>query len=187
LRFRDSTVVVEGCRFEDNTSGLQTLRSRLTLLNSSFVDNVQAGIHLRETEGVVAGNRITGNSPGLRASAGHFRLESNLLAGNSYGGLRLRGSGVEITGNIIHSNAGNGLFVDSPSAVLKNNSFQGNLRFALENNAPTDLDAAGNFWGVGSGGIAGRIFDAGDDPRVGTVRYEPLLEASPPVPATGPP
>jgi hypothetical protein len=186
LRFRDSTVIVEGCRVENNTSGLQTLRSRLSLISSSFVDNVQAGIHLRETEGVVAGNRITGNSPGLRASAGRFRLESNLLAGNSYGGVQLRGSVAEITGNIIHANVGNGLFVDSPSAVLKNNSFQGNLRFALENNAPTDLDAAGNFWGVKSGGIPARIFDAGDDPRVGAVRYEPPLETSPPVPATGP-
>jgi hypothetical protein len=76
---------------------------------------------------VVAGNRITGNSPGLRASAGRFRLESNLLAGNSYGGLQLRGSGAEITGNFIHSNVGNGLFVDSSSVVLKNNSFRGNL------------------------------------------------------------
>lgn len=186
LRFRDSTVVVEGCRVEGNITGLQTLRSRISLIGSSFSDNTLAGIHLRESEGVVAESLITGNSPGLRASAGRFRLESSIISGNSYGGMQLRDSEAEITGSYFDGNLGNGFFADSPGLVMKNNSFRGNLRFALENNAPTPLAVPGNYWGVKREEIPGLIFDAADDPRLGAVIFDPPLESPPPLPATGP-
>jgi plastocyanin len=186
LRFRDSTVVVEGCRVEGNTTGLQTLRSRISLIGSSFSDNTLAGIHLRESEGVVAESLIAGNSPGLRASAGRFRLESSVLSGNSYGGMQLRGSEAEITGSYFEGNLGNGLFADSAGLVMKNNSLRGNLRFALENNAPTPLRVPGNFWGAGKEEVHDLIFDAADDPRLGPVLFDPPLDSAPPFPATGP-
>jgi plastocyanin len=186
LRFRDSTVVVEGCRVEGNTTGLQTLRSRISLISSSFSDNTLAGIHLRETEGVVAESLIAGNSPGLRASLGRFRLESSVITGNSYGGMQLRGSEAEITGSYFDGNLGNGFFADSSGLVMKNNSLQGNLRFALENNASTPLSAPGNYWGVEREEIPALIFDADDDPSLGAVLFAPPRESPPPPPVTGP-
>jgi hypothetical protein len=134
----------------------------------------------------VAESLIAGNSPGLRASLGRFRLESSIITGNSYGGMQLRDSEVEIRGSFFNGNLGNGFFADSPGLVMKNNSLQGNLRFALENNGPTPLSAPGNYWGAKRDEIPDLIFDATDDPSLGAVSFDPPLESPPPLPATGP-
>jgi hypothetical protein len=175
LRFRDSTVVVENCRISENTTGLQTLRSTLSLTGSSIAGNVLAGAHLRETEAVVEGNTLEGNAPGLRATGGRVRLEGNTFRGNSYGGLQLRDAAAEIRGNTFAFNAGNGFFVDSSEVTLRENSFTGNLRFALENNSPLPVDAVGNSWGVEEGEIPRVLFDEKDDGSIGPVLYRPPL------------
>ena len=182
LRFRDSTVVIEDCRLEGNTTGLQALRTQLSLTGTRVSGSALAGVHLRETEGVVSGSEIAGNTPGLRASAGRFRLESNRITGNGYGGVLLRESGVLAEGNLIAGNAGNGLFTDSPSVTLRHNVFEGNLRFAVENNSPSPVDGALNFWGVGAGRTGEVIFDGADDDRIGPVDTDPPLESRPPAP-----
>ena len=180
LRFRDSIVVIEHARVLNNGTGLQTLRSRLSVTSSLFSDNVLAGLHLRETEGDVSSNRITSNSPGMRASGGRLRVENNIFSGNSYGGLQVRGSEAIFTKNRIVGNIGNGFFSDSPSITMRENIFFGNLRFAVENNSPSAVDAVGNYWGSGAASLEDRIYDGADDPAVGPVLTDPPLKDPPP-------
>ena len=180
LRFRDSRVVIEETRIAGNTLGLQALRSQVSLSSSVIEDNFLAGIHLREAEGVVSGCLIAGNSPGLRASRGRLRIEGNVVEGNGYGGIQLRGTEAVVTGNRFAGNAGNGFSIDSTAASLEGNAFSGNLRFALENNSPAALEAPRNYWGSAAG-VADRIYDGRDDPSVGEVLFDPVLESPPPL------
>jgi nitrous oxidase accessory protein NosD len=178
LRFRDSRVVIEETRIAGNTLGLQALRSQISLSSSLVEDNLLAGIHLREAEGAIGGCRIAGNSPGLRASRGRLRMEGNVVEGNGYGGIQLRGTEAVFTANRFAGNAGNGFSSDSPAVSLEGNAFSGNLRFALENNSPSAVEAPRNYWG-GLAGVEDRIYDSRDDPSVGEVLFDPVLENPP--------
>ncbi len=180
LRFRDSRVVIEETRIAGNTLGLQALRSQISLSSSLIEDNFLAGIHLREAEGVVSGCRITGNSPGLRVSQGRLRMEGSVVEGNGYGGIQIRGAEAIFTGNRFAGNAGNGFSLDSAAVSLEGNAFSGNLRFALENNSAAAVDAPGNYWGRLTK-VADRIYDGRDDPSIGKVIFDPVLEAPPPL------
>lgn len=181
LRFRDSTVALDGLVVAGNTLGLQILRSSFSLTASSLIGNALAGLHVRESEGSIAGSRFAGNAPGLRASDSRLRIEGNVVAGNNGAGIQLRRVEGRVEGNRIAVNAGNGVSTDSPGAPLRGNVLEANLRFALESGAGTAIDAAGNWWGPGGPG-AGGIWDAADDPALGPVLTDPPLAAAPALP-----
>jgi hypothetical protein len=178
LRFRDSTAGLERLSVYGNTLGIQILRSSFSLVGSDIVDNSLAGVHVRESEGTISGSRFEANAPGLRASDCRLRVEGNSFAANNGAALQLRRTGGRVEGNRIEASAGNGVFTDSPDAVLRGNAIEGSLRFALESNTAAAIDAVGNWWGPG-GPADEIIHDAKDDPALGQVLTTPPLGARP--------
>jgi hypothetical protein len=178
LRFRDSTAALEGLAVFSNALGIQILRSSFSLVGSAITGNSLAGVHARESEGTISGSRFEANAPGLRASDCRLRLEGSRFTANNGAGLQLRRTEGRVEGNRVEANVGNGISTDSPGAVLRGNSIEGNLRFALESNTAAAIDAAENWWGPG-GPIPDVIFDREDDPALGLVVTAPPLVAPP--------
>ncbi|MEQ9095362.1 MAG: GC-type dockerin domain-anchored protein [Phycisphaerales bacterium] len=123
-----------------------------------------------------------------------LRIESNTFRGNAadLGGAiggAFTNFGIEIAGNTFEANAarlGGAVHIGSGTTQLATLAAEGDLRNRftgntadqgadIYNNARAGVDATGNCWGTDDlAAIAGRIFDASDDPTKGVVAFDPI-------------
>lgn len=201
LQCRDSEVVLLRNQFFDNVNGLNLYRLNLQARENLVANNRWDGLRLREGAAVVEANMLVGNRFGLQVADAVFgRLHGNLLAGNIEHGLALRntdnidtsanailGNGANgvilrdsrgtINGNLIADNGERGLGIQSFVGPISANTILANGLYAIGLDGPGEVEASGNWWGDADLGTA--IFDRGDDPTLGVVRYEPKAQAAP--------
>ncbi|MFC1837681.1 right-handed parallel beta-helix repeat-containing protein [Thermodesulfobacteriota bacterium] len=195
VQARDSEVVFEYNDIIGNQNGANFFRLDLKARHNTFAHNEQDGLRIREGVTQVKDNRMLGNRFGLLvADSNYADVESNYLGANLEGGLALRNSDhVRISGNAIQKNGINGIVIRESRGMISGNSIGGNgergiaivsFSGSISNNnifantlygigleGITDIEAQGNWWDDSN--LAGEIYDANDEPGLGTVRYKP--------------
>jgi len=144
--------VFSHCLFENATWGLHVHFTDIRIEDCTFRNN---GGGLRFTSGPieVRHSLFEKNEIGIRAFRGTALITENVFAGNGIGiFVREKGSGLTITKNNLSSNS------------------EYNIRLGDFNDE--DVDARNNWWGTLT--PAETIFDARNEPGIGTVLYEPF-------------
>ncbi|OAB60059.1 hypothetical protein AY599_02930 [Leptolyngbya valderiana BDU 20041] len=190
--------VVAGNAFERNSGGTSggAMRlfgsftpERLVIRDNAFVENTSDA----SGGGIDLSNRTVDD----------LRIESNVFernvadTGGAIGGVILALT-TEIVGNAFEGNAarlGGAVHIANGSATGTTLAAEGELRNRftgntadqgadIYNNARAGVDATGNCWGTDDlTAIAGRIFDASDDPTKGVVAFDPIGDACDACPA----
>ena len=134
-------------------------------------------IHAHFTSLRVEASRFSDNRGGVK-----FRGDPVAVYGNSFRGngtaIRYWESSPEIISNEIREN-GTGIFarLGSPSTLVRNNNFVGNLEYHIKLGElqAADIDARFNYWGgTGPELLEERLFDREDASYLGRVVYEPM-------------
>lgn len=139
-------------------------------------------LHSHFTDLVVDESVFEGNQGGLRFTSGPIEVKRSLFRGNDIGIRSFRGN-ARVTENIITQNR-IGIFVREKGgglAVTRNNIFANtdyNIRLGDFNTE--NVKAGDNWWGDAA--PAKRIFDAANEPGIGSVRYDPYAKEPLPIP-----
>ncbi|UFS70321.1 right-handed parallel beta-helix repeat-containing protein [Geomonas sp. RF6] len=142
-----------GCVFEYAGWGVHSHFTKLSIKDSLFHGN-DGGMRFRSGPVTISGSVFTENGIGVRSFRGNAVISGNVFTGNGVGiFVREKGSGLQVEGNNLSGNA------------------DYNMRLGDFNNE--DVAAPGNWWG--SAEPAESIYDAGREPGIGTVRYQPVV------------
>lgn len=146
--------VMEHCIIENASKGLHSHDTKLNL-NACTIRNSEVGLRFRSGPLTISKCRFTGNRIGLRSYQGIAQISESDFTGNEIGiFVREKGSGLNIT----------------RSNLFQNSAY--NIRIGDFNDE--DVKATGNWWGTDS--PATTIFDAGNEPDIGRVLFEPFSE-----------
>lgn len=144
--------VMEHCIIENATWGLHSHDTKLDL-NACTIRNSEVGLRFRSGPISVSKCRFTGNRIGLRSYKGIAQISESDFTDNEIGiFVREKGSGLNIT----------------RSNLFQNSAY--NIRIGDFNNE--DVQATVNWWGTDT--PATTIFDAGNEPDIGRVLFEPF-------------
>ncbi len=144
--------IMEHCVIENAMGGVHSHFTRLTLTGCTFKSN-DIGLRFQNGPLNISKCRFTGNRIGLRSYRGVAQISESDFWGNEIGlFVREKGSGLNI----------------SKTNFFRNSSY--NIRVGDFNDE--DIEADGNWWGVSD--PAATIFDAGDEPGIGNVLFEPF-------------
>jgi hypothetical protein len=135
------------------------------------------GLHLHDSRATVQACVFRDNYGGVRGRGGEIVLRDNRFEGNRIG-IRLWRASPVIEGNTFGANL-TGIFFrqEVKGAVVRHNNFD-DVEYAIKLGElqASDVDASGNWWGVGgSSALARKIFDGADSEGVGRVLTEPRL------------
>lgn len=145
--------VFSNCVVEKGNWGIHSHFSRLTVSDCTFRDN-NGGMRFRSGPIEIRRSLFTGNGIGIRSYRGNVLVEGSTVTRNDTGiFVREKGGGVKLRNNNLFANA------------------DYNLRLGDFNDE--DVDARENWWG--SEQPAATIYDAKNEPGIGTVRFEPFL------------
>jgi parallel beta-helix repeat protein len=145
--------IISDCIFEYATWGLHSHFTNLVVVDSYFSHN-SGGMRFRSGPAEIRDSVFENNSIGIRAYIGNAVIRGNTIRNNEIGiFVREKGGGLVISGNNILDNSSYGIRVGD---------------FNDE-----DVNARGNWWGGAD--PAGAIFDAEDEPGIGSVLFEPVL------------
>lgn len=196
---RDSTVQFSGNRLFDNHQGVNFFRNNLLFSANRVSGSLKEGVRIREGSASFTGNRIIANRQGvLLADLFYGTISGNVVAGSSETGLAMRNvDNIDISGNYLGKNGANGLNLQDSRAEIKGNlfafnaergmgiiSFSGNITgnnfvgnglYAIDLEAPEDVEADENWWGGET--PAAVVFDKRKDPARGTVKADRILAA----------
>jgi parallel beta-helix repeat protein len=151
--------VFSNCVVEKGNWGIHSHFSRLTVSDCTFRDN-NGGMRFRSGPIEIRRSLFTDNGIGIRSFRGNVVIEGSTVTRNDTGVfVREKGGGVKLRNN----------------NLFRNNDY--NLRLGDFNDE--DVDARDNWWG--SDNPAAAIYDARNEPGIGTVRFEPfrVREAAP--------
>lgn len=144
--------VMEHCIIENATWGIQSHFTRLNLVACTF-RNSEGGIRFRSGPLTISKCLFTGNRIGIRSYQGIAQISESDFTDNEVGiFVREKGGGLNIT----------------RSNLFRNSTY--NIKMGDFNDE--DVKAAGNWWGRDD--PSATIFDAGIEPGIGRVLFEPF-------------
>jgi hypothetical protein len=198
LQARDSEILFTGNNVIGNYSGMNVFRNSITIRDTSFLNNGQEGLRVREGLPMVEENRFENNRYGLMVNDTLYgSFVRNLISHNLENGVSLRAAdSIELSGNAVQANGLNGMNIQDAAAVIRGNlisdngergigvlSFQGEITensilknglYNLGIDGPGDVLARGNWWGGED--LKKTIYDKEDDPSRGRADLLPLRE-----------
>ncbi|RJQ45884.1 MAG: right-handed parallel beta-helix repeat-containing protein [Nitrospiraceae bacterium] len=143
--------VFTNCIFENSTWALHVHFTSLVVEGCTFMKNY-GGMRFRSGPIEITHSSFRENEIGLRSNAGNALIAGNSITANRIGiFVREKGSGLSIKKNNLFAND------------------EYNIRLGDFNDE--DVDARDNWWGEGL--PADTIFDARQEPGIGTVNYKP--------------
>lgn len=198
VQARDSEVVFRHNSIYGNVNGANLFRMNVGVESNLFANNQWDGLRIREGAATVEHNLMVANRYGLLVADTVFgkfsrnlmggnlefglalrntdsvETRHNAMIGNGLGGIIVRDSRGEIIGNLITANGERGIGILSFDGVVQGNNITGNGLYGIGLDGPGSLNAAGNWWGDSD--LKKEIFDQDDDPQLGKVLLEPVLE-----------
>lgn len=198
LQARDSEVVFAENTVSRNYSGMNVFRNSITIRGSSFLDNLQEGLRVREGLAAAEGNRFENNRYGLMVSDTRYgSFSRSIISHNLETGVLLRATDtIELSGNAVQENGLNGMGIQDSAAFIHGNlitdngergigvlSFQGEIAenailknglYNLGIDGPGDVIARRNWWGGED--LEKTVYDKEDEPSRGRAELLPLRE-----------
>lgn len=145
---------ISNCIFEYATWGLHSHFTDLRVTDSVFANN-SGGMRFRSGPVEIRGSLFEHNGIGVRSYIGNGVIRGSIFRHNEVGiFVREKGGGLVISGNSFLANTGYGIRVGD---------------FNTE-----DVNARGNWWGGESPAAA--VFDDQDEPGIGRVIVDPVLD-----------
>lgn len=170
--------------------------SGITISNNYVHDNSSnIGIYLSKLLGnnIVSRNTIEDNSfvtgevppdgigilvsyfehdPDTELTNGTFSIGENTIINNT-------GSGIQVTLTTIDGKTYNPEVSGTPTISIGNNNVYGNSSNEVYNSSPWDITATSNWWNtVSCAAIEAEVYHSDDSSAVGTVDFDPVLNAS---------
>lgn len=191
---RDSSVLFSGNRLFDNHQGVNFFRNNLVFSANRITGSLKEGVRIREGSAAVDRNIVTANRQGIMIADLYYgSISNNIVAGSSESGLAMRNvDNIEVVGNYLGKNGANGLNLQEARAEIEGNllafnsergigitsffgsitgnNIVGNGLYAIDLEAPNDIEADGNWWGGESPATV--VYDKRKDPARGLVKAD---------------
>jgi hypothetical protein len=188
----ESSATITGNTFEDIPTEGISVTGTSTVTNNLFNRTTgQATAIMATGNAYIGNNQVIGFYYGISVS-GKVTVENNIVTECAYVGLYGVNSAATFKGNYIKNNQigiqGGGT-IDSNTIIdnqiginvfysgttIKNNNIVSNQN-GVSITTSINIDAANNYWGnVDSSTVSSLITDSQEDPRLGSVNFEPIL------------